>query len=115
MVFNLLSNSIKYSGRETPRITIEAEHIGRSYVVKDCGIGIDEDEKEQVFGLGFRGRRATQNFNVSGQGIGLYVARNVVEAHGGSIEVRGTGQPICIEIALPEQLSQRGNLNKAIQ
>jgi signal transduction histidine kinase len=56
--------------------------------VIDHGVGIDAGESERIFG---RFERAAPAQNYAGLGLGLYVAREIVEAHGGHI--RGEGAP----------------------
>lgn len=104
--FNLLSNSIKYGGSSSlVRVLITGGPVGNAYSIffQDYGTGIAEEERENIFYPGFRGEKASL-MNVAGQGIGLYVVRSIVEAHGGSIRVRSCRNPTTFEIALPQQL-----------
>jgi signal transduction histidine kinase/sugar phosphate isomerase/epimerase len=104
--FNLLSNSIKYgSTTNRIRITISGGPMGSGFAVfvQDWGNGIAEDDKEKVFDPGFRGERAALE-NVSGQGIGLFVVRSIVQGHGGTIHVRSCRYPTTFEIFLPSGL-----------
>jgi signal transduction histidine kinase len=55
--------------------------------VADRGPGIPKEEQKRVFDPFFRGRRAVQD-QVHGAGLGLNLARRIVEAHGGSITVK---------------------------
>lgn len=81
---NLLSNALKFTpagGRV--RMALRAEGPDAVISVNDTGPGIPADELPQVFDRFFRGRGA----RASGSGIGLTVARELVRAHGGNIEV----------------------------
>lgn len=86
----LLDNAGKYSPRGTP-ITITAEVQGNCLVtsVADQGPGIDSIDQSMVFDKFYRGRG--QRKNVQGTGMGLAIAKAIVEAHGGTISL--TTQP----------------------
>lgn len=104
--FNLLSNSIKYGGsKELVRVTITGGLMGANYAIfyQDWGLGIEEKDREEVFQPGFRGERAKHS-TVTGLGLGLYVVRSIVKAHGGSITVRSCRNPTTFEINLPARL-----------
>ena len=104
--FNLLSNSIKYGGStESVRVSIIGGSMGLSYSIffNDWGSGIDEAHRTEVFQPGFRGERAILS-DVGGQGLGLYVIRSIIEAHGGTINVRSCRNPTTFEVALPHSL-----------
>ena len=101
VVTNLVANAMKY-GRGAP-IQIEVGERGdvATLTVRDQGIGIPPEDLERVFG---RFERAVSSQNYAGLGIGLFIARFVVEAHGGSIRaesLRGAGSTFSIE--LPRQ------------
>ena len=80
---NLIANSIRYHGSEPPRIHISTETRDGEYVfaVRDNGIGIDPEYKEQIFVIFQR----LQGREVPGIGLGLAVAKKIVERHGGRI------------------------------
>jgi signal transduction histidine kinase len=94
---NLVTNAVKYGARDENWIGIFAshsrEHGGRAVEIRvaDRGPGIPEDEQEHIFDPFFRGRRAVQD-QVHGTGLGLNLAKKIVEAHGGTIRVKN-GQP----------------------
>jgi signal transduction histidine kinase/sugar phosphate isomerase/epimerase/rRNA maturation protein Nop10 len=104
--FNLLSNAIKYAQDRRLSVQIGGEHVGAAYCVwvSDWGIGIEEGIEDMVFLPGFLSANAMRR-DVSGQGIGLYVVRTIVEAHGGRVRVSARRNPTTLEIALPESLS----------
>ena len=108
VMFNLLSNTIKYySGdRRSFRVNIGSARVGRWFqiTVTDWGIGIDEDMRDAVFGDRVRGRQAVHH-HVSGQGLGLWIVRLIVEAHGGQVWVSKVGQPTQFTIQLPVGLA----------
>ncbi len=82
---NLISNSIKYRGAETPRIHVSAERDGEGWVfaVRDNGIGIDPRDAERVFGM-FKRLHGSE---IPGTGIGLALCTKIVQRKGGRIWV----------------------------
>jgi signal transduction histidine kinase len=97
---NLLDNALKY-GRNAP-VTVELETEGAMAVlrVKDTGIGISPEKIERIFD---RFERATTQRMYGGLGLGLYIARQIVEAHAGTIRVHstlGVGSEFVVELPL---------------
>jgi two-component system sensor histidine kinase KdpD len=86
VVFQLLENAAKYSPRGAP-IQLSAENTGSEIVVSvaDHGPGIDELEQSLIFDKFYRGK--DNRYSVQGTGMGLAIAKAVVEAHGGTIQV----------------------------
>ena len=97
---NLLSNAVKF-GEGRPIDVAIAEANGRaSLTVTDRGIGIPEEDQARIFG---RFERAVPDRHYGGLGIGLWFARQVVEAHGGDISVSsrpGEGSAFRVELPL---------------
>ncbi|NMM30003.1 MAG: sensor histidine kinase, partial [Cellulomonas sp.] len=98
-VGNLLANAARYC-RPGDRVSVLVRPEGRVAVLEvvDSGPGIAADELPHVFERLWRGRSARQ---VAGSGIGLAVAREIVTAHGGTIEAtsrEGTGTTITIRL-----------------
>jgi PAS domain S-box-containing protein len=87
---NLLANAIKYSpnGGE---IEVEAhalDHKGEVQVqVRDQGVGVPEPDRKRIFEHAYRGENG-KLVNTQGLGLGLYICKLVVEAHGGNIGVK---------------------------
>jgi PAS domain S-box-containing protein len=87
---NLLDNAIKYSPRH-PEISVSCYPTGEEVIVsvRDSGMGISVREQEQVFERFQRvGDPLAQS--TPGAGLGLYIARAIIEAHGGRIWVEST-------------------------
>ena len=86
VLVQLLENAAKYSPAGTP-ITISAEPAGKMVAISvaDRGPGIDDMELSLIFEKFYRGR--DQRYRVQGTGMGLAIAKAIVEAHGGTIGV----------------------------
>lgn len=84
---NLISNAIKYSP-QADRVEIALrEHGSTAEVeVRDFGIGIAAEDQPYLFQRFFRGENAQQRA-IGGMGIGLYVVKEIVELHSGSVDV----------------------------
>ncbi len=98
VVSNLLSNAVKY-GREGP-VEVRARGGGGRAIleVEDHGIGIAPADQERIFD---RFERAVSARHFAGIGLGLWIVRQLVEAHGGAIRVRsvpGEGATFTVEL-----------------
>ncbi|MGH9528991.1 MAG: sensor histidine kinase, partial [Terriglobales bacterium] len=97
----LLENAAKYSPRDSP-IRVSAERSGEDVLVSvaDRGPGIDEMEQALIFDKFYRGKG--NQYSVQGTGMGLAIAKAVVEAHGGTIRVTSQlGQGSVFSFSLP--------------
>lgn len=96
---NLFSNAIKYGGGHPIQISAFQEQAKAILRVKDHGIGIAKEKQEVIFN---RFERAVATSNISGLGLGLYIVREIVSAHGGSISVESElGQGATFTVELP--------------
>ena len=82
VIVNVISNALKFSPT-TSKIVVSAEQIGDDVqiAVKDLGIGIATDDLDKIFTQFYRGR----NTKTEGLGLGLYLSREFVEAHHGTM------------------------------
>jgi signal transduction histidine kinase len=100
---NLINNSLSYSVPPARLFIDLATDLQRAVVrVEDTGVGIPEDQREQVFDRFYRG--ASSAFvKVPGVGLGLYISRRLVERHGGSLSVESStpGVGTVFAVALP--------------
>jgi signal transduction histidine kinase len=99
---NLIQNAVKYSP-EGGAVLVEAarhEHSAR-VAVTDQGIGIPADSLPRLFSRFYRASNASSQ-NISGMGVGLYVVREIVSLHGGTVDVRSReGQGSTFAVILP--------------
>lgn len=102
---NLLSNAFKYSSKEN-KVLLSCFFDLNHWVVsvKDQGIGMTPEQVEQVFDKFYRAN--SSNTAVSGLGLGMTIAKQIVLAHGGEIEVESTeGLGTTVTLKLPRKLS----------
>ncbi|AEI63796.1 sensor histidine kinase [Corallococcus macrosporus] len=101
VLVNLLSNAAKY-GAGRP-VTVEVGAVGpvARLSVRDEGIGVSPDEQERIFEQ-FERSASVQHFK--GLGLGLWITKRIIEAHGGSIRLTsepGKGSTFTVELPLP--------------
>jgi signal transduction histidine kinase len=104
---NLIGNSLKYGDAEWVIVAVTAGGVitrgGESLLqvlVRDNGPGIESSDAAHLFGMFSRGSSAANS--ADGLGVGLAVARRILELHGGSIELVTDGQPgCCFRVTLP--------------
>lgn len=84
VVLNLLTNALKFGEGKPIEVELRQNDQGVEIIVRDQGIGIAKEEQERIFN---RFERAITGVTYSGLGLGLYLARNIVHAHGGGISV----------------------------
>jgi signal transduction histidine kinase len=105
--YNMYQNAIKYSFEGTEiRVTSEADADWFSIHVSNYGIPIREEDRDRVFRKWYRTPEAVKKAG-SGLGLGLFTVRQIVERHGGKVEVTSTALPTTITIRLPRWLAER--------
>jgi signal transduction histidine kinase/type II secretory pathway pseudopilin PulG len=99
VLVNMLDNAIKNSPVGTRiDVLVNTGDYGAHVEVSDRGFGLSEAELERAFEKFSRGRHAT----VTGTGLGLYICRKIIDAHGGSIEAaRRSGGGATVSFTLP--------------
>jgi signal transduction histidine kinase len=100
VVTNLLTNAIKYGAQGPVTIHVLGGDETATLSVRDHGIGIPPDKLPRIFN---RFERAVSSRSYGGLGLGLYITRQILDAHGGSIAVvsqEGAGSTFTVELPL---------------
>jgi len=102
VVDNLVSNALKYTprgGRVKVRVGVDGERAELS--VEDSGIGIEAVDRDRLFTRFFRTRHSEEQ-SIQGVGLGLSIAKSIVDGHGGRIEVESeVGRGSTFRVRLP--------------
>jgi signal transduction histidine kinase/DNA-binding response OmpR family regulator len=109
MISNLLSNACKYGAGKPIELLVETLSERARLTVADHGIGIPPTDLDRIF-QPFE--RAVSFRHYGGLGLGLYITRQVVEAHGGTIQVQselGQGSTFVVELPLDRPPAQESD------
>lgn len=99
---NYIENAIKYSPENsTVQIVLQdtTDHV--TFTVRDTGMGVPEQERDHLFGKFYRASNAREQ-QPDGNGIGLYVVREIAEAHGGSVHYQPENPGSTFGFTLPK-------------
>ncbi|TVX94223.1 sensor histidine kinase [Paenibacillus agilis] len=105
LLFILLNNAVKYSSGDID-VHVSADQSHAHIVVKDCGVGIPEEDIPHLFERFYRVDKARHR-ETGGTGLGLSIAKQIVDAHDGTIEVEsqeGVGTSFIIHFPLTWQV-----------
>jgi signal transduction histidine kinase len=91
VISNLIDNALKYTPKGSITAKLEKKNSKVLLSIHDTGVGIDPAEKEKLFAKFIRAKDANK-VNVTGTGLGLYVAKQMIEAQGGEIWVESQGK-----------------------
>ncbi len=100
VITNLITNAMKYAPGRPIEVKVARRGELATLTVRDHGRGIGGGDRERIFR---RFERATSARNVSGLGLGLFISRQIVEAHGGRIaldDADGGGAAVLVELPL---------------
>jgi signal transduction histidine kinase len=100
VLVNLLSNAAKYGAGRPVQVTVDVQGPVARLAVRDQGIGVAPEEQERIFER-FERSASVQHFK--GLGLGLWITRRIVEAHGGCIRLEskpGEGSTFTVELPL---------------
>ena len=102
IVLNLISNGIKYNSSDLKQIDIVAEIKNKALhiSVKDNGIGFPKEEAERVFERYYRSDNS-MNMLAMGLGLGLFIVKEMVKAHNGTIVAKPTKKGTTFKIEIP--------------
>ncbi len=114
-ISNFIDNAVKYNSRGgSVDVDMSPSSDGRSLTVRiaDTGIGIPKEDLQKLSQKFYRGENATQ-LEPNGSGLGVYIAKNIIEQHGGVLNItseEGRGTTVTFSIPLKdarEGISQR--------
>ena len=99
---NLIDNSIKYTPTGEVRVKLAQDGKTVRFTVEDTGVGITKDDMARLFTEGGHGANSAK-VNVESTGFGLYIVKNIIEAHGGKVwaESEGEGKGSRFVVELP--------------
>ena len=101
VINNLLTNALRYGQGKPVAVTVTAADGEARVSVRDQGMGIAPEDQERIFEQFERTDGAAQ---VAGLGLGLYIARQIAQAHGGQLQVHsrpGEGAEFALSLPLP--------------
>ena len=106
VVTNLLTNAMRYGGKRPVTVSVSKADDQVRLAVRDQGIGIAQDAQRKIFD---RFERSVSADEVSGLGLGLYITKQIVEAHAGKIWVESDGpnKGSTFFVELPTNVEQR--------
>jgi signal transduction histidine kinase len=101
VITNLVDNAIKYSPAGGPvGVRVSARGAAIRIAVTDTGIGIPPEHRERIFD---RFHQAHQERRLGGMGLGLYISREIVELHGGTLECEASDATgTCMAVTVPK-------------
>jgi len=110
---NLINNALNYTPKGSVEVYLSKESDGTfQFRIKDTGIGINDEDKDVLFKEGGHGKDS-RKVNIHSTGYGLFIAKKIVDAHGGKIwaESDGPGKGSTFFVTLTS-LSTTGEQNK---
>ena len=103
---NVLDNAVKYTAEGSVTVAVETTGENIAVSVHDTGAGIPPEHLPHVFQRFYRVDKARSRY-LGGSGLGLSIAKSLVEAHGGRIELRSNaGQGSTCTVTFPSDATQ---------
>jgi signal transduction histidine kinase len=99
---NLIDNSIKYTPSGSVDVTLTKTGTTIRFEIKDTGVGITPEDMKNLFTEGGHGKESAK-VNVESTGFGLFIVKNIIEAHKGKVwaESEGAGKGSKFIVELP--------------
>jgi signal transduction histidine kinase len=100
VVVNLLTNALKYGSGKPVQILLEGTDHRARFIIMDNGIGISSWDKQRIFE---RFEQVRSKHQIGGLGLGLYIVRQILANHGGTIDVeseQGQGSRFIVDLPL---------------
>jgi signal transduction histidine kinase len=88
---NLVDNAVKYTPKGSIAASLTNDGTTIRFTTKDTGVGITPDDMQRLFTEGGHGAESTK-VNVDSTGFGLYIVKNIIEAHGGKVWAESEGK-----------------------
>ncbi len=105
VVTNLVTNAIKYGAGNPVELKVERRGDEAIFEIRDLGLGISQEDLLRIFE---RFERTPEARNIGGLGLGLWIAREIVDAHGGRITVESrVGEGAVFTVILPAARIER--------
>jgi PAS domain S-box-containing protein len=108
---NLLENSMRYTpsgGKITITLDYSEEKQEVEFTIQDTGVGIPKDQQSRIFAKFFRGANVIR-METEGSGLGVFLAKNIIEAHGGKIwfeSEEGQGTSFYFSLPVKEEFTE---------
>jgi PAS domain S-box-containing protein len=105
VIKNFIDNAIRFTNHGKILVSIITENDQIKFSIKDSGIGIPEEEKDKIFYKFFSNDFKGKNY-YKGSGLGLYIAKHIIEGHGSTIQVDsqpGEGSDFCFSLPLSKE------------
>lgn len=116
VVRNLVQNAVTYTKEGSVVVGVRVEGGSVTLSVTDTGVGLSDTDKARLFTEGGRGEKS-QEINVHSTGYGLFIAKSIVEAHGGAIRADsagpGTGSTFTVTLPLRSEAYERAKASAA--
>lgn len=88
---NLVDNSIKYTPKGEIHVSLAKDTGKIRFIVQDTGVGISKEDMAHLFTEGGHGKDSV-SINVESTGFGLYIVKNIIEAHNGKVWAESEGE-----------------------
>jgi len=111
VIFNYIDNAIKYTEKGHVHIDVAHKDDGVEVIVTDTGVGFGKEDEANFFQKFYRGKNV-ENTNVNGTGLGIYVCRKFIEAHGGHVWAHsaGSGKGSEFGLWLPDKTGEKAKV-----